>query len=200
MYSVRTKDFKITCLPQNEILRYMRAGQSPSEEVLWAAREGEARVLRAAVCRACWVRAEVEHISDERVKICGIEMKSRDLARRLDGCEEAFIFAATAGVGVDREIRLCATVSPLLSLACDAAGSALAEQLCDALEDELMCEAQTDGKQTVKRFSAGYGDLSLEYQRDIAALLSIAKNIGASLTDGVMMTPSKTVTAIVGVR
>ena len=200
MLLVQTKSFEVTSLPQKEILRYMRAGQTPSDEVLSAAREGERRVLEASRCRACFVRVPVEFVSAECVRVGGIEMISGDLSKRLCGCGEAFVFGATAGVGVDRVIRLCEVSSALLSLACDAAGSALAEEICDRLDGELMAEAQRYGKETVKRFSAGYGDLSLEYQKDIVALLNTAKNIGASLTDGVMMTPSKTVTAIVGIK
>lgn len=201
MYRILTKSMTVSTIPQKEILRYMRAlyTSDASDAVLRAATDGERLVLEAASCRACWARVNVRSLSKNALALGNIEMTSADLSKRLCGCDEAFIFAVTAGVGVDRVIRASEVRSPLLSLACDAAGSALAEELCDELDATLAAEVQKEGKQTTKRFSAGYGDLSLEYQRDIATFLDTAKNIGASLTDGVMMTPTKTVTAIVGI-
>ena len=199
MYGVLTKNMSVSSITQKEILRYMQAKDN-TDEVLQAAAEGERLVLGAASCRACWTRVKVEMLSENSLRVGGIEIVSADLSKRLLGCDEAFIFAVTTGVGVDRIIRASEVSSPMLSLACDAAGSALAEELCDLLCELIDAEVKKEGRQIVKRFSAGYGDLSLEYQRDISALLNTAKNIGASLTDGVMMAPSKTVTAIVGIK
>lgn len=48
------------------------------------------------------------------------------------------------------------------------------------------------------RFSPGYGDFPLECQQGIAAALELSKRIGVMLTDRLMMTPSKSVTAVMG--
>ena len=48
------------------------------------------------------------------------------------------------------------------------------------------------------RFSPGYGDLSLEVQKEIFSLLDCPRKIGVSLGDSLLMTPSKSVTAIIG--
>ena len=44
-----------------------------------------------------------------------------------------------------------------------------------------------------------YGDLPLEAQRDVFALLNPEKRIGVTLNDGLLMSPSKSVTAIAGI-
>ncbi len=199
MYVVFSKDLTVNSIPQKEILRYMRA-HGITDGILHVVSDAEKLVLEAASCRACWTRVDVKRLSENSLALGNIEVVSADLSKRLLGCEKAFVFAATAGVGVDRVIRASEVKSPLLSLACDAAGSALVEELCDLINSALADEAQKQKSQTVKRFSAGYGDLSLEYQKDICALLDTPKNIGASLTDGVMMAPSKTVTAIIGIK
>ena len=49
------------------------------------------------------------------------------------------------------------------------------------------------------RFSCGYGDLPLSLQREIFPALQVTKNIGVTLTDGDLMMPTKSVTAIVGI-
>ena len=49
------------------------------------------------------------------------------------------------------------------------------------------------------RFSPGYGDLSLALQKDIFAVLDCPRKIGITLNESLLMSPSKSVTAIIGV-
>lgn len=191
-------------LPQSEILRYMRAGSHPSDEVMAAAERGAQAVLEAVAGRGCYACLPV-HSDGDCVRIGELDMKSKSLARHLEGCGIAFVIAVTAGVGVDRKIRAAEAEGVLIGLATDAAGSALVEVLCDSLCDHICGEICQNGEYAMgvsltKRFSAGYGDLSLEYQRDICELLDMPRSIGATLTDGGMLAPTKTVTAIVGVK
>ena len=48
------------------------------------------------------------------------------------------------------------------------------------------------------RFSPGYGDFDIRYQKSIMRMLDCAKNIGLTMTDSYMMTPTKSVTAVIG--
>lgn len=50
------------------------------------------------------------------------------------------------------------------------------------------------------RFSAGYGDLPLEVQKDIFRVLDCPRKIGLTLNDSLLMSPTKSVTAIVGIE
>ena len=78
---------------------------------------------------------------------------------------------------------------------CDATASALIESFCDYVNDFIV-----DGKDAAMRFSPGYGDFDLQYQPHILNFLDAHKKIGISLTDSLMMVPTKSVTAIVGIR
>ena len=49
------------------------------------------------------------------------------------------------------------------------------------------------------RFSPGYGDFSLNHQRDFFRLLNLEKNLGMSLNSALLMSPSKSITAVIGV-
>lgn len=49
------------------------------------------------------------------------------------------------------------------------------------------------------RFSPGYGDFSLEHQKDFFRLLQLEKNLGMSLNSALLMSPSKSITAVIGV-
>ena len=48
------------------------------------------------------------------------------------------------------------------------------------------------------RFSAGYGDFSLEHQRDFVRCLDVTRKLGITLSDSLLMTPTKSVTAVIG--
>ena len=50
------------------------------------------------------------------------------------------------------------------------------------------------------RFSPGYGAVPLSVQREFFNLLACEKLIGVCLTDTLLMTPTKSVTAFVGMK
>jgi len=116
---------------------------------------------------------------------------SKDLAKSLKDCDEIVIFAATIGLELDRYIAKFQHISATRALLAQAYGAERIEALCDAFCKEMAGNT--------KRFSPGYGDLSLETQRDLFALLDCGRQIGISLNDSLLMTPSKSVTAIFGV-
>ena len=48
------------------------------------------------------------------------------------------------------------------------------------------------------RFSPGYGDLPLALQREVFAALDCPRRIGLTLSDSLLMSPTKSVTALIG--
>ena len=66
--------------------------------------------------------------------------------------------------------------------------------------EELSATEAERGRTIRPRFSPGYGDLSINLQRDIFSALEPTKMIGVSLDPDMFMTPSKSVTAIVGIK
>ena len=50
------------------------------------------------------------------------------------------------------------------------------------------------------RFSAGYGDFPLSAQKEIFGMLDCARQIGLTLNDSLLMSPTKSVTSIVGLE
>ena len=75
----------------------------------------------------------------------------------------------------------------------------MTEEWCDRINERIRLEAEKDGLYLRPRYSPGYGDLPLEMQRDISRILNMPKEIGVSLTQSLLMTPSKSVTALIGV-
>ena len=73
-----------------------------------------------------------------------------------------------------------------------------AKKESDKIIETARKEAEEEGYFLRPRFSPGYGDFPLEFQRNIGDLLQMAKNIGITLTDSLLMMPSKSVTAVIG--
>ena len=118
------------------------------------------------------------------------------LCQRLQKAEYAVVFAATVGLGIDRLILKNESVSPTKALFMQALGAERIESLCNAFCMDIKTACEEKGYHTGARFSAGYGDFSIERQRDIFALLSPQK-IGLTLNDSLLMSPTKSVTAII---
>jgi 5-methyltetrahydrofolate--homocysteine methyltransferase len=69
-------------------------------------------------------------------------------------------------------------------------------ELCDEFCKDIKAELNVNLK---PRFSPGYGDLDLSCQKDIFKLLDCSKKIGLTLNDSLLMSPTKSVTAFVGI-
>ncbi len=130
-------------------------------------------------------------------EITSFTMRSEALARHLASCERVMLLAATLGVAPDRLVVKYGQIVPSKAVLIQAVATERIEALCQAACREL--ERET-GLSATKRFSPGYGDLPLDAQRDVFALLSCEKHLGVTLNDSLLMSPSKSVTAFVGLR
>ena len=125
---------------------------------------------------------------------------SHSLGICLNECDEIILFCATIGHRIDRVIEKYSISSPSRATIIQAIGSERVEALCDEFcADVSEAEAAFD-REIRPRFSPGYGDLSLELQRDIFASLDPTAKIGISLNDSLFMRPSKSVSAIIGIK
>lgn len=124
---------------------------------------------------------------------------SRNLAHNLEGCTEGVMFAATIGVGIDRLITRYNHTSPSRALIMQALGAERVEALCDTFNARITAEAGARGLKTKSRFSPGYGDLPLIVQKEFMTLLDCSHLIGINLNESLLMSPSKSVTAVIGI-
>lgn len=141
------------------------------------------------------------HTSGDGIHLDGTEivLTGKDIQAHLNGCQEVYLLCATIGMFVDKNIRLRMVMEPAAGVILDSCGSVAVEQVVDAVEKEIEKEVMEQGKQITWRFSPGYGDLPLTIQRDIADILDIHRKLGVSVNEDMLMTPSKSVTAIIGV-
>ncbi|SCZ81521.1 hypothetical protein [Acidaminobacter hydrogenoformans] len=122
-------------------------------------------------------------------------LMGKDIAKLLAPCDTVYLMACTLGPQAERLITLKSHLSPTAGLIADACASALTEAWCDKCEAEIRSRA---GNLTF-RYSPGYGDLSLKIQKPILEALVAHKRIGLSLSDSYLLTPRKSVVAILGV-
>ncbi len=197
MSTVITESFDLPAFSREEILRYMgcRQPDSGTEELLSACLCESADVFGCNVAY-CTLPLSLE---DECLKLGGLEIVSRDLRKALSHCEGVIIFAATVGLGIDRLIHRYSRLSPSRALCFDAIGAERIEALCDSFCRSMAEKYLLDCRSLKPRFSPGYGDLTIELQRDIFSLLGCEKRLGLTLTDSYLMSPTKSVTAIVGI-
>ena len=127
-----------------------------------------------------------------------MEIESKDLGKNLTDCSEAVFFAVTLGMGIDRMIRRAELTSMSEAAVIQAAAAEYTEGWCNVVNEEIRQEAAERGMYARPRYSPGYGDFGLTYQPQFLGMLDAAKTIGITLTDGLFMMPSKSVTAVVG--
>ena len=128
-----------------------------------------------------------------------VTFESEGLVRNLSGCCGAILLAATVGPACDMLVRRASITSAADAAIYQAAGAAAIEAFLDDYNDKLKASYEVRGLFLRPRFSPGYGDLKLEHQKDWFRLLDITKQIGIELTDSLLMVPTKSVTAIIGI-
>lgn len=131
---------------------------------------------------------------DDGVIIDGEKVESLGLKKFLKGAEKVALLAATAGIEADRLVARYSMVEPSLALMIDALSAATVEALCNKL-----CHGCFEVEEH-RRFSPGYGDFPLSFQKRIVSTLSASLNIGVTLTNSLMLAPSKSVTAVVPLK
>ncbi len=191
--SVYVKVFKTPDIKLKEILRYAGVREQSDEinELLESCLKELSGKLTYKVCYRSFPVSPME----DGVDFSFSRAISKDLKSNLTGCRTAIVFAATIGIEIDRLITRYTTVSPVRALLFQAIGAERIESLCDEFCEEMK---MSDG--TLKpRFSPGYGDLPLEFQKEIFRMLDCPRKIGVSLNSSLLMSPSKSVTAIVGI-
>lgn len=133
----------------------------------------------------------------EGEEILGIS-SSKTLQKNLKNCDSFIIFAATVGAEIDRAIAREAQKTPSVALMLNAFATERIESLCDAVCRNFATQKAQDGFVTKPRISPGYGDIPLKMQKDICRYLDCNRQIGLSLGDNMLLSPRKSVTAIVG--
>ncbi len=192
---VQYKSYPQLPVVRDEVLRYAGC-KTPQNEIsglleqclrLWQGQSSN---------KVCYLQLPVTI----RGNICdfgAFQANSRSLALHLSGCSSVILFAATIGVGIDRLITKYSGISPAKALLFQSIGAQQIEALCDAFCQDISISYQVE---CTCRFSPGYGDLPLQAQKHLFAVLDCEKKIGLTLNSSLLMSPTKSVTAFIGIK
>ena len=178
---------------QNAIEEYLGYfGAKLTDELMPMVEECKKEFLECVDYKACVMQTECCE-KDGKICLGFMQSESKSLSGNLRDCETVFVFAATTGAAVQRLIAKNSLVSPVKGMITDSIGSAAIEAFCDYINRKV---GNVDYLRP--RFSPGYGDLPLECQQALLDFLEAKKHIGLALTESKMLTPVKSVTAIIG--
>ena len=148
------------------------------------------------------LRLNVIEIAHEQILLKNKTIfKSAALAKFLKGSTQVLLFGATAGQAI---MDVIAQKSKEQDLTRAVVYNAVAGEMADEaltwigqyMHQQLLREGLALDN---RRFSAGYGDFNIEYQKVFWELLNL-KDIGVSITKASLLVPEKSVTALSGIR
>ena len=189
---------ELESIPIQEVLRYLGAGGKDPGPLLPLAEDCARELLAAAKPRWTW-RAFNCALDSEGARLdCGFLLPGRDIAGHLAGCREAVLMAATLSPGVDALLRRSQLSDLSRGLVLESCATAAIEEVCD--RGEAIIRQRYPGRALTSRYSPGYGDLPVTVQGAFLDLLDAPRRLGLCATGSSILTPRKSVTAVIGVR
>lgn len=123
-------------------------------------------------------------------------LEGKEIRQHIGSCEQAILLAATLGIQADLLVDRTQKRDLTNALILDALANAAVEQVCDQAEQFI--HETIPERFFTWRFSPGYGDFPLSAQTALLSRLNAARMLGITTTDTFLMTPKKSVTAIIG--
>ena len=191
IYNARLEQINI-----NEMRRYAGLQKvSFSEERLEAARS---EALLYIEPKTSWELYDYDCKSQIIKSNPPVHIKGEKAGAHLRGAAKIICIAATIGSALtDTANSYFQKGEYTHGLLLDAAATAAVEQTADALERVLTPKAAAKGYKMHWRYSPGYGDWPLEEQAKLLPLCH-GQDIGISITELNMLSPVKSITAVIG--
>lgn len=182
-----------------EAVRYLGYGKNAVDAQTLELIENSFRSLQSAASKKSVYRIfDLSQEDGEYIRFGNLEVRSNSLGKNLLGCDKIVLLGATLGIGVDQLLFRYSKMDMAKTVVLQACAAALLEEYCDECQDGIAEELKKEGRFLRPRFSPGYGDFSIECQRNVIQMLDAAKTIGLTITESLMMVPSKSVTAVIG--
>lgn len=141
---------------------------------------------------------DLKRSGEGHIAIGNLQIESRNLGKNLKGCERAVLLGATLGVGVDQLMKRYSYTDMARVVVLQACAAACLEEYLDRWQAGFGEKMREEGYYLRPRFSPGYGDFSIQHQGALLRMLDAPKKIGLGMTESGMLTPTKSVTALIG--
>ena len=184
----------------DEVLRFQgyKAGVDvPTADV--RALLSEALTLGRALMRPrAALRRLTVHRDGDRLTAAGVTLTIPRIAERWGAIEEVTASVCSIGDALERRAAELWEARELpLAMMLDSVGSGAVESLAEYVNDQLCAEGLARGLKVTNRVSPGYGDWDVGEQRLLWRLCP-GETIGVTLNEACFMTPTKTITILVG--
>ena len=183
-----------------EALRYMGfRGQELDSRTLERIDAMRRACLRDAQPDYTWAVYDLER-DEKGIRLHGTDvyLTGGDIAKHLDGAKKCALMAATLGHRCDLAVRRLEARSITDAVIYNACTVALIESVSDRCQRELGAKIAPEGLYVNGRYSPGYGDFPLDFQKALLSLTGADVRLGITLTEGLLMLPRKSVTAVLG--
>ena len=198
-------DFEISLINRREIYRYLGyRGQMPDAAICQMVEDVLQELFRVIKPRHLYQSYEC-NLQDDEISLRNanqtgaIVFRSRNLAENLAQCDQVILLAVTLGIEADKLLQRYEIINMAKASAVQACGAACIEAYCNMVQEQIRELYFQEGFYLRPRYSPGYGDLSLEAQKVIFDCLQCTKRLGMTLTDSLLMYPTKSVTAFIGI-
>jgi hypothetical protein len=182
-----------------EAIRYLGYGSHAVDDHIYNLIRSSFEELEQVVDKRIVYRIfDVSYKENGHLNIGQLDIDSKNLKKNLRECPQVIMLGATLGTGVDRLTRKYALTDMARVVTLQACAAAMLEEYLDQWQQEKTEEMQKEGWYLRPRFSPGYGDFSIEHQKMMVQMLDASKKIGLTVTDSLMLTPTKSVTAVIG--
>lgn len=196
MIMIETLDKREIEIDKKEVLRYLGYGKNECDEaVLKKIDRITEQIKECLSLKACYEKYPLIFM-DDMLSFGNIKTESADLKKNLSGYSYVIVFCATIGIDVDRIISKYGVTSPADMVIAQSVGATFIEAWCDILCNRF---SKMEENEVGRRFSPGYGDFPLLMQKELLNMVDASRKIGVTLTESLLMMPSKSVSAIVGV-
>lgn len=183
-----------------ETVRYLGYGKTAvDEKTLLMIQESFEELERISEPKSVYRIFKLYFLDDDELQICNLHIKSKNLYKNLRGCKQVVLLGTTLGSIVDRKIHAYELTDMARAVVMQACAATILEEYCDKIQEKIGHQLAEESMYLRPRFSPGYGDFSILHQSEILNMLEAPKRIGLTMTDGYMLTPIKSVTAIIGV-
>lgn len=185
-------------LRRREIYRYLRLEGHAPDEAISADVERNLKRLHDMVDVRCVASLRPVTRTGDAIVFGDFSTESVMLQKNMKTSEYAVMFAMTLGPAVDRLISRLLVTSKADAFITDACCTEYLESYANHYCAQVRDEAAEYDLIAHPRFSPGFADFGLEFQWPLIRSLHADKKMHIALTEGNMLVPTKTITALMG--
>ncbi len=151
--------------------------------------------------RGTYIVRTISHKNDSiGLENTELVLRGESMKKLLKDSFAVVLMAVTIGPGIDKKIQEETEAGRMeRAVIFDVIGSEAVEAAANALNHLLDTQARHIRASLTMRFSPGYGDLSLDFQKEIHKELKLDE-LGIRINEKNLLYPQKTITAVIGVE